>query len=61
MVLIIGKEVAIFLYRWHLLSPFMCGEIAIFAKILAMKPRHVDSAAALKCKGDGLVSWLARP
>ena len=42
-----------------LLSPFMCDCIAIIATILAEMMQCVDSAAALKCNGSGLLSWLA--
>ena len=37
----------------------MCVYIAITAAILRMTLRPMDSAAALKCNGYGLESWLA--
>ena len=37
----------------------MCVYIAIIAAILAVTLWCVDSAAALKCNGYGLESWLA--
>ena len=42
-----------------MLSPLMCVYVAIIALILAVMLRNMDYAAALKCSGCRLESWLA--